>query len=194
MKHLSQFNEAEIIQTFFNGRVGKFIDIGASSGVSLSNTFELGLLGWHGLFVEASPTHFANLLTNYIHRGGFQFINGAFWTEHKLMKFHYNPYFYSSLIHKDEPGLFTGSFHVRTVTAKDLLELQPTADFISLDIEGADVHVFPSLIEAYPNVRLVCVEHAKNPSIKQKWNELFARFRFKIIAETPENYIASKKA
>lgn len=186
---LSQNNESEIIADFFGSHTGTFIDIGASGGVSLSNTFELGLKGWHGVFVEASPTHFANLVANYIHRGGFQFVNAALWTDRKMMRFNYNPYFYSSLIHKDEPGLFVASYWVPTVTAADLAAIELHVDFISLDIEGADIHVFPSLAAFYPNCKLWCVEHAKDERLKSQWRELFTEFGLRIIAETPENYL-----
>ena len=189
---LSQDNESKIIAEFFGSHVGTFLDCGASGGVSLSNTFELGLKGWHGLFVEASPTHFANLVANYIHRGGFTFINAALWHERKMMKFNYNPYFYSSLIHKDEPGLFVAQYWVPTVTATDLSAIEPSVDFISLDIEGADIHVFPSLAEAYPNCRLWCEEHANNDTLKVQWQRLFTEHKLRIIATTPENYIVAR--
>jgi len=189
--NLSQFNEATIVDSFFGDYVGKFIDIGCSSGVALSNTFQLGLKGWHGLLVEASPIHFASLMANYIHRGGFQFVNAALWTERSLMRFHLNPYFYSSLLHKDEPGLFIGSYWVNTVTAEDLLSMQAEADFITIDIEGADILVFPSLIRAYPRCRLWCVEHANKDNIRQDWKRLFSIHRLKIVAETPENYLVA---
>lgn len=193
---LSQFNEAELIAEFFGSHVGTFLDIGASGGVSLSNTFELGLKGWHGVFVEASPIHFANLVANYIHRGGFQFINAALWTERKLMQFHLNPYFYSSLIHKDEPGLFVASYWVSTITAEDLWDVAGpflgNVDFISLDIEGADILVFPSLATRFPECQLWAVEHAKDPNLKLKWLNAFADHGLKLIAETPENFLAAK--
>lgn len=189
---ISQFNEAELIADFFGSHIGTFIDIGASGGVALSNTFELGLKGWHGLFVEASPIHFQNLVTNYIHRGGFEFLNAALWTERKLMKFYLNPYFYSSLIHKDEPGLFIGSYWVPTVTVAELKTIQRECDFLSLDIEGADILVFPSLALWYPECRLFCVEHANNGPLKFQWQEQFNRHDLRIIAETPENYIVAR--
>lgn len=192
MTHLSQDNEAAIIAEYFGSHIGKFVDIGCSGGVSLSNTFQLGLLGWHGLLVEASPTHFANLIQNYTHRGGFRFINGAFWTEQKIMQFNYNPGFYSSLIYKEEPGLFAAQYYVPTVTAADLKEIQPECDFLSLDIESADIIVFPSLMDAYPDCKLVCVEHAKDQALKAKWHEMFERYKLNVIAETPENFLAAK--
>lgn len=188
---ISQFNEAEIIAAHFGGHIGTFLDIGASSGVALSNTFELGLKGWHGLLVEASPIHFQNLVANYIHRGGFQFLNAALWTERKLMKFHLNNYFYSSLIEKEEPNLYHAHYYVPTVVAEDLKSIQDKAEFISLDIEGADILVFPSLMRAYPDCRLVCVEHANNGALKEEWKKRFAEHGLRVIGETPENYLAA---
>lgn len=193
---ISQNGEAEIVASFFDGYIGNFIDIGASGGVALSNTFELGLKGWHGLFVEASPIHFQNLVTNYIHRGGFEFVNAALWTERKLMKFHLNPYFYSSLIHKDEPGLFIASYYVPTITADDLRSIAGPflghVDFISLDIEGADILVFPSLVEAFKECKLFCVEHANSETVKASWREMVEKYTLQIVAETPENYLLAR--
>lgn len=192
MISISQFNEAEIISDYFGDRIGTFLDIGASNGVALSNTFQLGLKGWHGLLVEASPLSFSNLVSNYLHRGGFHFVNAAFWYERRVMEFHLNPYLYSSLIHKNEPNLYVSSYFVPTVIAEDLKAIEPDVQFISLDIEGADTIVFPSLMSAYPDVKLVCVEHANNDLIRAEWNKLFEAHKLKIIATTPENYLAAR--
>lgn len=190
--HLSQNGEAVIIANFFGGHIGTFLDIGASGGVALSNTFELGLRGWHGLFVEPSPIHFANLLANYHNRGGFRFVNAALWRERTIMQFSQRG-LWSSLVHAGTVGSFDDSnYWVPTVTAADLAKIEPNVDFISLDIEGADTHVFPSLAEAYPNCRLWAVEHANNADRKQEWYHLFAHYDLKIVAETPENFIAGK--
>ena len=43
----SQHNEQEIILNFFNGRIGRYLDIGAFDGVDMSNTLALAELGWH---------------------------------------------------------------------------------------------------------------------------------------------------
>ena len=62
----SQNNEQEIIINLFKGkRDGKFLDIGANNGVTLSNTFALAnFYGWSGLLVEASPKAYQRLLKN----------------------------------------------------------------------------------------------------------------------------------
>lgn len=190
--HVSQFQESEIILNFFGGHVGQLIDLGASGGVALSNSFELGLRGWRGLLVEASPIHFQNLVANYHHRGGFTLLNAAFWHERKLMQFHLNQQFLSSLVPVEEIGRYCASYFVNTVTAEDLKALQPIADFISVDLEGADLEVFPSLISAYPDCKLVCCEHAKDDALKARWHEMFERYGLHVIATTPENFLASK--
>lgn len=189
---ISQFDEATIVRNYFGDYVGFCVDIGCSNGVSLSNSFQLGLQNWKLLLVEASPIHFQGLLRNYIHRGNVQFVNGALWHERKLMKFNYNEGFYSSLIYKEEAGLFMAQYWVNTITPADLAAIQPECDFLSIDIEGADLLVFPSLMAAYPKCRLVCVEHAANDTIKSQWHDMFARYGFAILAETPENYIAKR--
>jgi len=193
MHNLSQFNEDQIILNYFGDHVGFFVDVGASSGVALSNTFYLGLKHWKGLLVEASPTHFATLMANYVNRGGIELVNAAIWTERKMMRFFFNQWFYSSLIEKKEAGLYQACYWVQTCTADDLKAIQPECDVLSLDIENADIIVFPSLMAAYPKCRLVVVEHAKDPGLKARWMEQFAKFKLQVIAETPENYIAVKK-
>jgi len=190
--NLSQFNEEQIISDFFGDFVGHFVDVGASSGVALSNTFALGQKGWRGLLVEASPIHFQNLVANYTHRGYFKLLLAALWYERKIMPFNLNPTWYSSLIHKDEPGLYAGQYYVPTVIAEDLKAIQPECDFLSVDIEGVDIHVFPSLMAAYPECRLVCVEHGNNATLREQWLEMFKRYGLSVLGETPENYLANR--
>jgi len=61
----SQGNEEAFIVEWFDGRRGRFLDIGASDGIRYSNTRRLFELGWHGVLVEPSPATFAMLLQNY---------------------------------------------------------------------------------------------------------------------------------
>lgn len=190
---LSQNNESEIIANFFGSHVGTFIDIGAGAGVALSNTFELGLKGWRGVLVEASPIQFAQLLTNYHHRGGFQFVNAALWHQRMMMEFYLHPGFLSSLVPTDSMAPYLGRYWVQTITARNLWNIATPflgdVDFISLDIEGADILVFPSLVDQFPQCRLWAVEHGKDEVLKGEWQELFTIDNLRIVAETTENYL-----
>lgn len=60
----SQNNEEQIIERFFAGRGGKFLDIGAFDGMQMSNTRKLLELGWSGVLVEPSPENFLKLIEN----------------------------------------------------------------------------------------------------------------------------------
>jgi len=62
----SQNNEETFILNYFKETTGTFLDIGANDGVTLSNTWGLHLKGWTGTLVDASPTVFKRLETNYL--------------------------------------------------------------------------------------------------------------------------------
>ncbi len=58
IEHLfrAQFGEDRILWQVFQGRTtGFFIEVGAFDGQSLSNTYFLEQLGWHGILVEPIP-------------------------------------------------------------------------------------------------------------------------------------------
>jgi hypothetical protein len=61
-----------------------------------------------------------------------------------------------------------------------------------LDIEGADIEVFPSLAAAYPNCKVWCVEHGKDDALKLRWEQLFSQHKLRHIAQTPENFIVAR--
>jgi FkbM family methyltransferase len=61
----SQYGEHIAILKHFEGRGGRFLDVGAFDGVSLSNTRPLFEAGWSGVLVEPSPLAFVMLLRNY---------------------------------------------------------------------------------------------------------------------------------
>lgn len=54
-----------IYENFFqNSGAGTFVDVGAFDGISGSNTAFFERRGWDGLCIEASPTHFEQLVRN----------------------------------------------------------------------------------------------------------------------------------
>lgn len=76
----SQHNEESIILEFFNGRIGKYLDVGAFDGVNMSNTLALAELGWKGTLLEPSPWVFERLQQNYFERkliGKVRLLNAA---------------------------------------------------------------------------------------------------------------------
>lgn len=71
MKSYSQNDEQERILNHFYNKKGRFLDIGANDGVTISNTYALSENGWSGCLVEASPNAFKRLLKTYDNKPGF---------------------------------------------------------------------------------------------------------------------------
>ena len=66
MKDHSQNGEQQIILDYFKDRYnGRFLDIGANDGITLSNVYALALKGWGGAMCEPSPKAFYLLQRNY---------------------------------------------------------------------------------------------------------------------------------
>lgn len=57
----SQNNEQNLIQQYFKDFKGRFIDIGANDGKTLSNTYWCALNGWDGVCIEPSEEAFNRL-------------------------------------------------------------------------------------------------------------------------------------
>lgn len=60
----SQNREEAWVGDFFGDLIGRFLDIGANDGKTISNTYALALKGWGGVYVEPSPRAFALLEKN----------------------------------------------------------------------------------------------------------------------------------
>lgn len=73
----SQNDEEAVIAKFFQGRTGRFLDIGAHDGVRLSNTRRLAENGWGGTLVEPSPGPFSALMDAYKGRDDVKLIHAA---------------------------------------------------------------------------------------------------------------------
>ena len=61
MNDFSQNGEQAVFLQYFGERKGRFLDIGANDGVTLSMSRALALLGWNGVCVEPSPSAFYKL-------------------------------------------------------------------------------------------------------------------------------------
>ena len=76
-KYFSQSDEEKYIVEYFNGKTGRFLDIGAYDGKAFSNTYKLGLLGWSGVLVEPAPKVFHSLINNLSENKKMTLVNTA---------------------------------------------------------------------------------------------------------------------
>jgi len=169
-KIYSQWNEETLIRHFFNDqRDGFFVDVGAGDCCTESTTYYLASrLGWTGISIDAN----ASVGPEYaVKRKGTKFL--SFFvsdTSDEMADYFFVP---------QVPGISSGDpthakkfdfvakknlaieeQKIRTVTLNKVLEANQVAriDFLSMDIEGAELAALNGFdIEKY-KPRLVCVE------------------------------------
>jgi len=205
MKIYSQNLEQNYILEYFKDKRGTFIDIGANDGLTLSNTRALAELGWRGVFVEPSPKSFEMLKKNYEGLKGFYFYQVALGDHNGNAILQES----SSLLTSADVGLvstfeasemqrFNKICTYEPVTVKmykwktfmNRLQVK-TFDFISLDVEGFELHILPDM--DLSKTSLVCIEHNGHPGKKRAYLECCAKYRIEnIIYESGENLLIAR--
>lgn len=154
-RYTSQHGEDRVLLPLLmhitGGRPGVFVELGALDGQKYSNTVALEqCLGWRGVLIEADHNNFAQLArgrrrATAIHAAVCDRSTGTFpisakgptWARGSLQDM--------TPEHRDRFRLGEGA-RVRFVPCKPLDELMraaayDSADFLSLDVEGAELHV-----------------------------------------------------
>ena len=194
----SQNDEESFILEYYKDFKGKFLDIGAHDGTSLSNTRALVELGWSGVCVEPSPTVFSQLFRLYERNEAIKVVNCAVDTKSKLKEFFDNDGGYVSTLSREHQEFFAkehGSVHrgmfLKTIKVEELFEYFGfDFNFISIDIEGIDFEVIKTIpFEKLLKLTLLCIEHENKSSIMLN---LLSEYRFIKLAETKENIILKR--
>jgi len=196
----SQNDEEARIAKYFGDYVGRFLDIGANDGVTLSNTHALALRNWSGVCVEPSPSAFARLCATYAELPDIQCINAAIGSYSGAMTLHESGEhlgrgdvaLLSTLV--DAERLRWNREEFRAVSVRvdlyDELLGGMRFDLISIDAEGMDLAIFQqiNLTEADCSMCIVEVnsgdarpfiahaaKHGLNVSHRNAENLIFAR-------------------
>lgn len=111
------------------------VDIGAWDGKHLSNTYSLLLSNWGGLLIEANEERYLQLAALYAHNNKVTCL--------------------SSLV------AFSGRSSLPSLL--DQYRVQPDFDFLCIDVDGCDYHLWNSLRESNYSPKVVCIEF--NPTI-----------------------------
>lgn len=197
----SQNNEEKIIANYFGQHKGTFLSLGENDGQTFSNVRQLALDGWSGLCVEPAPTPFEKLKKLYQKNSKVKCLQYAI-TDYsgKIDFFHSGTHLNNGdtdLISTTEPVellrwpdvQFTKT-SVHCLTFSELLKKTKFKefDFISIDIEGAELKILPSINFTALSTKLVCVEY--NGKNKQLFNKIFSSFT--LIHQNAENLIYGK--
>lgn len=158
----SQWGEQKIILEYFRNTPGTFIDLGAFDGVTGSNTRALYERGWAGVCVEAHASAFNRLASHYRNEPRISCVNAAIATPKTgpLVKFIDAGDQISTAYQEHRVKQYKrGEWHVGNVSASDLAKtFGDNYDFVSLDIEGLELAVIPTLGPLLKTTQLVCTE------------------------------------
>jgi FkbM family methyltransferase len=169
------------IEKYLDHHGGYYVELGAADGIGFSNTllFELHK-GWKGVLVEPSPNNFLKCLENRSDKNQF-FCNActSFEYRERFVEMIYSHYMSTTLgirlygVDDAEAHALDGAKYLATemervfhyaAIARPLNELLIEAgapsliDFISLDVEGAEMEVLSGVDHAMFKFKLICVE------------------------------------
>jgi FkbM family methyltransferase len=190
----SQLNQdLNVLQVYNNKRDGYFIEIGASDGIELSNTYLLEKeYNWKGICVEPIPYRFNTLVNN---RPNSHCSNYAVFNRSNLevvFDIANNFDLLSGInetldsFHKDEVEANKTQIVVQTITFNDLLEKYnaPTfIEYLSLDTEGSEYEILSSVDFNKYTFGLIDVEHNFQEHTRNKIRELLLSNGYKYVRE-----------
>lgn len=201
----SQNKEEQYILEYFKGKPGSFLDVGANDGVTLSNTRALAQAGWKGVLVEPSPKSFERLKGNYKNMLGFYFYPVALGNHNGMAVLHES----SNLLTAADIGLVSTFEASEMQRFKSICTYEPVTvkmykwktflnrlrikefDFISLDIEGYELHVLPDM--DLSKTSLLCIEHNGRQPLKDAYLKCTAKYGLeKVIYESGENLLIAR--
>jgi FkbM family methyltransferase len=153
LRSYSQQAEDLAIQRFFNKDTGFFVDVGAYHPVIFSNTYLFYKKGWTGINIEPNPDSFY-LFENHRKNDINLNIGISDKTDH-LVYYKFNVPTINTFdkeqaekMDKHNGYKLNGSVSIETHTLDEILTkyLKPkqTIDFMSIDVEGFDIHVLKS--------------------------------------------------
>lgn len=205
MRTYSQNSEDLLIYSYFKGKTGTLLEIGANDGQTLSNSKLLIDSGWVGHLVEPGST-FQQL--EYLHKGNervhcYNFAIGS--------KFVDAMTFYESGCHVvggTDSGLVSSldfdeterwrksgvEFTEKQVKVVDFdkfwwLAGEPMFDFVSIDVEGLEFDILQQIDLDKIGCKAIIIEWNSISSNKIKFENYILPFGFKLIDKNNENLI-----
>jgi FkbM family methyltransferase len=170
MGFYSQFGQDSYLrEQFFSGVTGGvFVDVGAGDGVTDSNTLHFEEEGWSGLLVEAHPDIFKKLVearkslaenvccANFTGKKFFQLVPVQGWSglDDFIRKFD------EEEMERIEEAGPIGAMPLPCFPLRDLLEKHGIreVDYLSVDVEGAELSVLESVDWESVEIRVITVE------------------------------------
>jgi FkbM family methyltransferase len=185
--------DAFVLEVLGHKKNGYFVDIGAASGVALSNTYLLEKkFGWRGILVEPARGFYDSLYRNRVSH----VCAKAAWRESGQMLQFMEPQdsYLSSLACRAvgdgfEEARFnptTATYDVVTVSLLDLLVglgAPTNIDYLSLDTEGSECDVLEPFDFTKYVFKIITCEHNHNQERRQKVYEVLTGNGYRRVHE-----------
>lgn len=188
----SQNNEQDYILNYFKDFKGRFLDIGANDGKTLSNTAALVDLGWEGVMIEPSPKTHVKCVYNYKENPNVKVYNYAISDKAGAVKFYEATDTLLSSMSEAQVKTWNIPYteiNVQCLTVPLLFhEIGSDFDFISIDAEGMDLIILKQI--DLSNVKMICIEHGN--SFEKEAREYCESFEMKQVMRNFENIIMAK--
>jgi FkbM family methyltransferase len=147
-------DEQALVQKYFEGVTGIFVDVGANDPVLNSQTYHLERLGWSGILIEPIPACAARLRAER----KAEVFEGACGAREEVMNLHMDGVYSSLVGAMAAPPDRTAQVRVRRLD--DILHDAGFGhvDFVSIDVEGFELDVLRGFALEEWHPRLVLVE------------------------------------
>ena len=161
----SQSGEQRFILEYFGNYVGRWLEIGAADGISMSNTYALAKKGWGGVCVEPDPVALEGLSQTHGDNPNIQIVPVAIALRGGVVTFHSSRGGGVSTLSETHRKKWASvatyeDIEVLAITPQALLQKHPGPyGFFSLDVEGTNADLFEQFPLSDMGTELVCVEH-----------------------------------
>lgn len=184
-------------------REGRFVEFGSTDGVELSNTFALeSMFGWTGVCVEPNPAYFRKLTEN---RSAICVERAAMVGPERIVEFvaagvlgTVTDYMASDHYDRDRAGIAAaeGVLRVKTMEPNAILALAGggAPDFISLDVEGAELDILNSIDFSRFDATLWAIEHNYVAEKREAVRVLMAKQGYeRVLAQWDDWYFSRER-
>lgn len=186
----SQYDEDEFLASYFKGKNGTFLDVGALDGICCSNTHLLWRAGWRGLMVEANPATFQDLMRNFLMAenvrvlwgavvGDARFASTQFWQDKKEGGWSSTNRKWVASWPADHQR---NMIHVPAFSINEVYRMvagDGQCDLLSIDTEGADAEILESMAPHVKPSLIVC--ETDKPGSKERCNAAMLKRSYKEV-------------
>ena len=189
VKYYSHIGQDRWVAEVYNyKRGGYFLDFGALDGILTSNTYTFEKeFGWTGIIVEANPTSYPDVCRNRTSIA----VNAALWSTSREKLEMLDAHGLSSAVqHQDSDSqgdlrrsITKRRFSIDTINPTELLERHcapELIEYLSLDVEGAEMEVLQSFDFKRFRPGLMTIEHSEVPEKQSELRKLLKPLGYKV--------------